>query len=195
MTNRLEKLELHRVRLPLFRPYKLSYRTFEEFEPIIVIAGTAGGRRAFGEGHISPGSSKETREGGWAFVREWGGKALGQDLVAARDMISGAARQSPVAASAIVTAIEALGSHALLARREPLHVPLLTPVNATEPNAIAEEVEAHVSAGYRTLKVKVGLDVTTDLERVRHIQQAAAGRVVLRLDANRGFDREQGMAF
>jgi L-alanine-DL-glutamate epimerase-like enolase superfamily enzyme len=195
MSNRLEKLELHRVRLPLFRPYKLSYRTFEEFEPIIAIADTADGRRAFGEGHISPGSSSETREGGWAFAQEWGRKVLGRDLATARDMIYGAAIQSPVAATALVTAIEALGGHALLTRREPLHVPLLTPVNATEPDAIAEEIEAHICAGFRTLKVKVGLDVKTDLERVRHIQQSAAGRVVLRLDANRGFDREQGMAF
>ena len=33
---KLQELKLRTVRLPLIRPYVLSYRTFTEFEPIIV---------------------------------------------------------------------------------------------------------------------------------------------------------------
>ena len=33
---KLEAITLRTVRLPLIRPYVLSYRTFTEFEPIIV---------------------------------------------------------------------------------------------------------------------------------------------------------------
>ena len=43
--------------------------TFTEFEPIIVVRDSDG-RVGWGEGHISPGSSRETREGGWAFCCE-----------------------------------------------------------------------------------------------------------------------------
>src|ERR1700675_2366486 len=67
---RLHELILRRVCLPLIRPYRLSYRTFTEFEPIVVEARDADGRVGWGEGHISPGSSSETREGGWAFACE-----------------------------------------------------------------------------------------------------------------------------
>ena len=63
---KLQELKLRTVRLPLIRPYVLSYRTFTEFEPIIVVRDSDG-RVGWGEGHISPGSSRETREGGWAF--------------------------------------------------------------------------------------------------------------------------------
>ena len=35
---KLQELTLRTVRLPLIRPYVLSYRTFTEFEPIIVEA-------------------------------------------------------------------------------------------------------------------------------------------------------------
>ena len=50
----------------MIRPYVLSYRTFTEFKPIIVAVRDSDGRVGWGEGHISPGSSRETREGGWA---------------------------------------------------------------------------------------------------------------------------------
>jgi L-alanine-DL-glutamate epimerase-like enolase superfamily enzyme len=61
---RLRQILLRTVRLPLIRPYVLSYRTFTEFEPIIVEVRDGDGRVGWGEGHISPGSSSETRDGG-----------------------------------------------------------------------------------------------------------------------------------
>src|SRR5258705_10448316 len=76
---RLHEIILRTLRLPLVRPYRLSYRTFMEFEPIIVEVRSADGGIGWGEGHISPGSSSETGEGGWAFAREHAAKLLGQD--------------------------------------------------------------------------------------------------------------------
>ena len=56
---KLQELKLRTVRLPLIRPYVLSYRTFTEFEPIIVAVRDSDGRVGWGEGHISPGSSRD----------------------------------------------------------------------------------------------------------------------------------------
>ena len=56
----LDEITLRKVRLPLIRPYQLSYRTFTEFEPIIVEVRSRDGRIGWGEGHISPGSSSES---------------------------------------------------------------------------------------------------------------------------------------
>ena len=57
---KLQEITLRAVSLPLIRPYVLSYRTFTEFEPIIVEVRDGDGRVGWGEGHISPGSSRET---------------------------------------------------------------------------------------------------------------------------------------
>jgi L-alanine-DL-glutamate epimerase-like enolase superfamily enzyme len=76
---KLDSVTLRVVRLPLTRPYVLSYRTFEEFEPIIVEVCDRDGRVGWGEGHISPGSSSETREGGWAFCNEHAARGVGVD--------------------------------------------------------------------------------------------------------------------
>src|SRR5215203_7478590 len=85
---RLQELTLRTVRLPLIRPYVLSYRTFTEFEPIIVEVRDADGRIGWGEGHISPGSSRETREDGWAFCREHAEAVIGKDTRDAKAIIS-----------------------------------------------------------------------------------------------------------
>jgi len=52
---KLQEIVLRSVRLPLVRPYVLSYRTFTEFEPIVVEVRDGDGRVGWGEGHISPG--------------------------------------------------------------------------------------------------------------------------------------------
>jgi L-alanine-DL-glutamate epimerase-like enolase superfamily enzyme len=94
---KLRELTLRKVRLPLIRPYVLSYRTFTEFEPIIVEARDSDGRIGWGEGHISPGSSGETREGGWAFCREHAAAIVGKDTYAAGLPMKNAFHWTPLA--------------------------------------------------------------------------------------------------
>ena len=72
---------------------------------------------------------------------------------------------------------------------------MLTPVNATDLQAIGPEIEDWLAQGFRTFKVKVGKDVEADLARVAVIQKAVGTRATLRLDANRAYNREQGMRF
>ncbi|MGI9384094.1 MAG: mandelate racemase/muconate lactonizing enzyme family protein [Methyloligellaceae bacterium] len=192
---RVSEILLHRVDLPLTTPYRLSYRTFESFEPILVEVRDADGRKGLGEQQISPGSSAETREGGWAFAVALGEQIVGQPVDAAIARVEQAAHSSPVAATALATALEMLARPQDLETSQETRLPLLTPFNASEPHAIADEVEQRLDEGFRTFKVKVGKDATADLLRVAAIQQAAAGRATLRLDANRAFSRSQAVAF
>ena len=59
--------------------------TFTEFEPIIVVRDSDG-RVGWGEGHISPGSSRETREGGWAFCCEHATAVVDKDTKEAQSI-------------------------------------------------------------------------------------------------------------
>jgi L-alanine-DL-glutamate epimerase-like enolase superfamily enzyme len=74
-------------------------------------------------------------------------------------------------------------------------VPLLGVVNGSEARELEVEVAHLLDEGFGTLKVKVGFDVDQDARRVRLIQRIVAGRCLLRLDANQGYDRERGCAF
>jgi L-Ala-D/L-Glu epimerase len=192
---KLLELTLRMVRLPLIRPYVLSYRTFTEFEPIIVEVRDADGRIGWGEGHISPGSSSETREGGWAFCREHAAAIVGKDTMQAKAKIAANLDASKVAATALLTAIEMLEDHPLLRVDREASLPLLTPFNSFAPKEIAEEVERHLEDGFRTFKVKVGKNAGDDGRRVRRIQQAIGGRATIRLDANRAYSKAEACRF
>ncbi len=192
---RLQELTLRTVRLPLIRPYVLSYRTFTEFEPVIVEVRDADGRIGWGEGHISPGSSRETREGGWAFCREHAEAVIGKDTGDAKAIISAHAGASKVAATALLTAIEMLEDHPLLKVDREVRLPLLTPFNSSAPQEIEQEVERRLDDGFRTFKIKVGKDVAGDLVRVHAIQRAIDGRGTMRVDANRAFSEADACSF
>jgi L-alanine-DL-glutamate epimerase-like enolase superfamily enzyme len=192
---KLQELTLRTVRLPLIRPYVLSYRTFTEFEPIIVEARDAEGRIGWGEGHISPGSSSETREGGWKFCLEHAAAIVGKDTRAAKAMIAANMGTSKVAATALLTAIEMLEDHPLLRVDREARLPLLTPFNSTAPGEIVEEVERRIEDGFRTFKIKVGKNAADDARRVKAIQQAIGGRATIRLDANRAYNEADACRF
>jgi L-alanine-DL-glutamate epimerase-like enolase superfamily enzyme len=52
-----------------------------------------------------------------------------------------------------------------------------------------------VGQGFRSLKLKGGLDVEEDVERVRRVREAVGEGIELRFDANQGFDVEQSLRF
>ena len=195
MTERVYEVTLRRLRLPLIRPYRLSYRTFTEFEPIIVHIRSSSGREGWGEGHISPGSSSETREGGWRFCQEHAEKIIGKDARAAARLLAQSIPASKVAATAMVTAIEMLQDHSALRVETPVAFPLVTPFHALNEQDVQPETESLLSQGFGTFKIKVGNDADSDLARVKAIQKAVAGRANLRIDANRGYSREDGCRF
>ncbi len=192
---RLHEIVLRTVRLPLIRPYVLSYRTFNEFEPIIVEVRDGDGRIGWGEGHISPGSSSETREGGWAFCRAHAAAVIGKDSEDAKALIAGDVVDSKVAATALLTAIEMLERHPLLTVAQDARLPLLTPFNSSAPGDIEEEVERRLEEGFRTFKIKVGKAADEDARRVKAIQRAIAGRATMRLDANRAYSEADACRF
>ncbi len=192
---KIMRATLRRLRQPLITPYRLSYRTFEEFEPFLVEIEDELGRQGFSDGHISPGSSSETREGGWSFLVGQLQAAIGREASEVKAGAIARFEASKVAATTIATAIEVMEGHHALDIAEETRLPLLTPINAVKIEQIAPEVESWIGQGFGTFKVKVGKDVASDLGRVKAIQTAVAGRATLRLDANRAFSREDGIAF
>jgi L-alanine-DL-glutamate epimerase-like enolase superfamily enzyme len=192
---RLQEIVLRTVRLPLIRPYVLSYRTFTDFEPIIIEVRDDDGRIGWGEGHISPGSSSETRDGGWIFCGEHAAAVIGKDPSEAKAIIARDLAASKVAATALVTAIEMLEDHPLLRVDRDSRLPLLTPFNSSAPGDIEWEVEQRLKDGFRTFKIKVGKSADDDARRVKLIQRAISGRATMRLDANRAYSEVDACRF
>ena len=183
------------ARIPLHTPYRLSDTVFRHFEPIVVEIWDGDGRYGFGEAIISEGYSHETLEGGLRWCRDMAPHLVGKEPGEARALLEPGIADFPSAASTLLSALDVLDGHPLLEVPETTRIPLLDPVHSHEPAALTDELETLVARGFRTLKVKVGFDVETDLERVGRIQALLDGRAEIRLDANRGFTREDGCRF
>lgn len=192
---KIEEILIHQVSFPLIRPYKLSYRQFDAFEPFVVRVRDSDGREGWGEIQISRGSSEETPEGGLAYAREHSEKIIGFETEDAKSLIRSTMAASKISATGLITAIEMMEGHHMLEVHKDTQIPILTPFESIEAGTINDEVEARLADGFRTFKLKVGKDVEKDLERVGLIQKAINGRADIRMDANRGFNAEQGCQF
>lgn len=66
----------------------------------------------------------------------------------------------------------------------------ILPVNDT-----LEEARKWLTGGFKCLKIKGGLDVEEDIERVLKIRELAGKHIELRFDANQGYTVEQSLKF
>lgn len=192
---KLSEVTLYQVKLPLVNPYRVSFRTYTDLEPILVEMRGDDGGCGWGEAYIPAGSTFETTETGWTFCREHAAKLLGKSTADAKAALDREVPGAPFAATAMITALAMLERHPVLQTSETTRIPVLVPIAGQTKPEIDEEVETLLDSGYGTLKVKVGWDVEDDLERVRRVQEAARGRAAITMDANRGYNREQGCRF
>lgn len=58
-----------------------------------------------------------------------------------------------------------------------------------------EQARIRVEQGFRSLKIKGGLDVVSDIERVLKVRETVGSGIELRFDANQGFDLEASLTF
>ncbi len=193
--NIVSKVTIYRLDVPLIKPYKLSYNTFYSFEPLLIHIVDDQGNEGWGEQHISPGSSIETRDGGWTFARVISKLILNKKLYEAKEIILSNSSISIVASSAIYTAIEMLEKNNILINKSPLKLKLLTSFNAEEEPEIKDELDKVIEQGFTTIKIKVGKDVNLDLKKINIIQSHLEGRAKIRIDANRGYTKEEGCEF
>jgi L-alanine-DL-glutamate epimerase-like enolase superfamily enzyme len=61
------------------------------------------------------------------------------------------------------------------------------------PSAMAEQAQRAAAAGYRTVKLKVGKDVSADLEAVTAVRRAVGDDVAVYVDANNGYSRRDAL--
>lgn len=66
-------------------------------------------------------------------------------------------------------------------------------VSVKDAESMAEDAVEYVKEGYRTLKIKVGLDSELDIKRIKAIRDAVGFDVKIRLDANQGWKPKEAI--
>lgn len=191
----IERVDVHLLRVPLKRPYRLAFGDLHAFDTLLVEVTSTDGRSGFGEATLLTGYTHETIDGAWDLACRWADSSLRDSVEAFAVRTERASGDSPFVATAFLTALEMLTTSDSLSFAEPVSVPLLALLNSIEEDAIAEEFESLLDDGYRTIKVKVGLADVDDLTRVRAIQRVVAGRARIRIDANQAFTADRAIEF
>lgn len=191
----ISEIVLHRLRVPLTVPYKLSFVELRAFDTILVEMRDQDDRVGYGEATLLTGYTEESVNGSWDLAcrlcRDMAGKSAADIKRLAQEHEARAAFTS----TAITTAVEMLEGSSWLHRPERVEVPMLALLHGDTAEALADGIEKRVDEGYQTLKVKVGFDVDADLARVGRIQKLVAGRARIRIDANQGYARADACRF
>jgi L-alanine-DL-glutamate epimerase-like enolase superfamily enzyme len=191
----LDRIEIHRLRVPLVVPYRLAFGPIKHFDTILVEIVDRNGCEGVGEATVLTGYTDETIDGAWRAACEFADTLAGAEPRDVDRDIARLGERYPFTATAFGTALDMLRAHPALEERERVSVPLVGLLNADSEPAISTEVDALLATGFRTIKMKVGFDAERDAKRVRIIQHVVGNRARIRLDANQGYTAEQGVAF
>ena len=194
---RLDLLRVHRIAMPLVRPFRTSFGTETERDVILVEAVTSEGIHGWGECATMswPGYSSEYSEGALDVMRHHLVPALAGTSM---DPLETQAALAPVrghfmAKSAVLTAMldawlrgrdESLGTY-LGAVRAQVDCGVSVGIPSSMSDLI-DEVDSYVDAGYRRIKLK--MEPGWDLEPVRVIRERYPD-IALQTDANQAYTR------
>ncbi len=195
MSSRIAGVRLERLSLPLTVPYKLAFGPVTAFDTVIAEVIDNDGRSGFGEATILTGYTAETIDSCWQSMQMIAQKMVGGSFEAAKAVALHHHHDVPFTVTALVTAIEMLEGHLVLSQGAGVRVPLLAILNASDEAGIAEEVDRHAANGYKTIKVKIGWELESDLKRTAFIQSCLPDDVMIRIDGNQGYSKADGVAF
>lgn len=197
-------IEPYLVEVPLRRAFRNAHAVKTVQRSVVVRLATDAGLEGAGNVDPSPGYSEATPEEIVRAIRERLAPALsGTDATSVRAAIGRMHRAAPEALDA-QAAIEmalvdlngkALGApaHRLLGGAVRDVVSLNGWIGIVEPEAAAAAARDFWARGYRSTKVKVGLGVTEDRDRVAAVR-AAVPEMEIRVDANEGYDVDAAIA-
>lgn len=195
----ITRVTVHQYDVPLYEPFVTSLKPIPELERVLVEVETDAGIVGLGEGAPAYEVTGETQRSTAAVLEDvLGPLVLGEnplDIERVRgqmwDLVDGA----PTAHAAIEIALQDIRGKAadmplyrLLggdAEDPVLDVPKVLSIKS--PAEMADDAAAAVDEGYRQIKIKVGGDPATDIERVRAIDDAVPDDISLKADANQGW--------
>ncbi|TCI54033.1 dipeptide epimerase [Exiguobacterium sp. SH1S21] len=195
---KLEKIELFAIELPLKVPFIVSYHRYDVMPSVIVKMTTECGLVGYGEAVADEHVTGESLESTISVIRRLLGPLLiGRNpmhLERIHDEMDRAIRDVPAAKAALDIAChdligKKLGQpvYELLGGRYHDAFPVTHVLSIGEPEAMAAEASEQVAEGYTAVKMKVGVDVASDVRRVAAVRQAVGPDVPIRVDVNQGW--------
>jgi L-alanine-DL-glutamate epimerase-like enolase superfamily enzyme len=202
---KIKKVTVFRENLELTRPYTIAYDTFTHVENLFVHIETDTGLVGIGAGSPAEDVTGESIEACEQALNEHA-RALfdGMDLSDAFPRLK--IMETKMAATPAAMAAMDIALHDLIGKAlgRPL-VEILGRVHTAMPTSITigiksldgmlAEADEYTGRGFKILKVKTGMDVDQDIERICRLKDHVNADVRIRVDANQGYDVAQYKKF
>ena len=193
----ITRVEIYKLDIAKKHPFRFSLGVVEQTENIVVRVYSSDGLYGTGEGAPLWQISGETQAIAFEAAKVLGRLLVGKNPYAIEahiGEISGFMTYNTTAKSALDMAL-----YDLLAKRADLPLYALLggekrtfytdeTIGLDEPQAMAQEAVGMVARGFPAIKVKLGTNCMDDVARIRAIREAIGGGVLLRIDANQGWD-------
>ncbi len=186
------------------RPYTIAFKTVSEVRNAFFEIELEDGTMGIGSGNPSEYVVGESLDQCTKALAENMGWLEGRDIFELNSLLIELHAKTPVNPAARAAVDIALHDVFLKHLRIPAHQyfglkvePLQTSVTIgiKSVEETVEEADEYYGMGYRCLKVKLGLDVEEDLERLSKIREKYGNEFVIRIDANQGYDIETTVDF
>jgi len=198
----IKDVEIYAFDLPLVAPFRISIGEMKAANDVLVRVRTSSGLTGLGEACPFPPITGETQATNIAAARAIRDMLLGQDplaIDAILRLIGPIVHSNPsIVAAFEMACFDILGKAAglplyrLFGGGQPTFESDIT-TGIDTPEAMAASVRKHAGLGYKTLKVKIGLDPDQDFERLRAVREAVGDGIALRVDANQGYTVPQAI--
>jgi L-alanine-DL-glutamate epimerase-like enolase superfamily enzyme len=202
---KITKLDVWPVSMALSEPYVIAYETIHTSTNVFLRLETSSGISGHGCAAPDLHITGETAEGVIHTLEDRIAPSIkGSDPLRPAMLIERVKRNAPGQPSAVAAVDMAL--HDLLGKISNLplwkllggyrnRIKACITIGILPAGETVERAKEWVAKGFKSLKLKGGIDVETDVERILRVREAVGDKVELRFDANQGFTVEDSLRF
>ena len=191
--------------LELTRPYSISYETISSVENIFVRLELEDGTWGIGAGSPAEFVTGENISFALRSLKKYSKDLILYKDIEAFDLIIHSVENSFSNAPAAKAAMDiALYDIYTKYKKIPLvdyfgrcHNDILTSITIgiqTIDETIKDAIE-HISNGFHALKLKTGININHDIEMIANVRKAIGDEILIRVDANQGYDIDDLLSF
>ncbi|HAE92173.1 dipeptide epimerase [Tissierella praeacuta] len=200
---KIKEIQVGQISVPLKKSFKTALRTVDKIEDIVVKIITDTGHIGYGEAAPTAVITGDTKGSIKCAVENYiAPQIIGLEIENIEEIMNRIDRsliKNTSAKAAVDIAIYDLFGqfhkspiYKLLGGYRKEIISDLT-ISVNSPEEMAEDSIEAVKRGYKTLKIKVGLDSQMDIKRIQAIRDAIGYDIDLRLDANQGWKPKEAV--
>lgn len=199
----IKDVEISEMHIQLVKPFKTALRTVESVNDIIVKITTDNGNIGYGEAAPTAVITGETKSSIKCAIEEFiKPSIIGmeiQDLESIMIKLDSCILKNTSAKAAVDIAIYDLYAQSydvplykiLGGYRNEITTDVTISLNEID-EMVKDSIEA-INRGFNILKIKVGKEGQRDIERIEEIRKAVGDKIILRVDANQGWNPKEAV--